>query len=219
MPRQPRFCPAGYPVHVIQRGNNRHDIFACEEDLAFYAGWLQEGAEKHNVLIHAWVFMTNHVHLLLTPSSDQATSHLMQFLGRQYVRRFNYRYQRTGTLFEGRFRSSLVESDRYLLACLQYIELNPVRAGIVTDPGDYPWSSYRCHAYGEAAPLWSIHPRYEALAATPSKRQAVYRKRISDALNTEAIARIRHCVNTGLVLGSEGFREQVGRLRPESGQA
>jgi putative transposase len=181
--------------------------------MALYYRWLREGAEKYGLLIHAWVFMTNHVHLLLTPSTDQATSLLMQFLGRQYVRRFNYRYTRSGTLFEGRFRSSLVERDRYLLACLQYIELNPVRAGIVSDPGDYRWSSYRYHAFGETQTLLSPHPLYLALADKPSERQGDYRKRVGNALPTKAIAEIRHCANTGLVLGSENFRAQVERIR------
>ncbi len=213
MPRRPRFCPAGYPVHVIQRGNNRNIIFTCDEDMALYSRWLQDGAEKYGLLIHAWVFMTNHVHLLLTPTCNDSISLLMQFVGRQYVRRFNYRYSRSGTLFDGRFRSSLVESDRYLLACLQYIELNPVRAGFVIDPGDYQWSSYRCHAYGEPSTLWSRHALYESLGATPSKRQERYRRLVSDAFSREATAKIRHCANAGLVLGTESFREQVERMR------
>ena len=213
MPRQPRFCPAGYPVHVIQRGNNRHIVFTCDGDMAAYAHWLEEGAEKYNIRIHAWVFMTNHVHLLLTPSNDHTTSRLMQFLGRQYVKRFNYRYIRSGTLFEGRFRSSLIQEDRYLLACIRYIELNPVRAGVVKDPGSYRWSSYRCHGFGKNVRLWSPHSLYEALGTTPAQRQENYRKLIGDALTIEAIAKIRHCANTGLVLGTDAFRKQMATMR------
>jgi putative transposase len=213
MPRRPRFCPPGYPVHVIHRGNNRHVVFTSDEDTAAYAHWLAEGAAKYDIRVHAWVFMTNHVHLLLTPSTDHAISHLMQFIGRLYVRRFNYRYTRSGTLFEGRFKSSLVQGDRYLLACMQYIELNPVRAGLVKDPGDYRWSSYRCHAFGNKVRLWSPHSQYAALGTTPARRQASYREFAGDALTVEAIAKIRHCANTGLGLGTEAFRKQVEKMR------
>jgi len=216
MPRAPRFCPVNYPVHVIHRGNNRQAIFTCDEDLAAYAHWLEEGAEKYDIQIHAWVFMTNHVHLLLTPLIDQAVSRLMQFIGRQYVRRFNYRYTRTGTLFEGRFKSCIVEGDSYLLNCIQYIELNPVRAGIANDPADYRWSSYRCHAFGKVMKLWSPHSHYLALGTKPAQRRKNYRTLIGEALPAKAIAKIRHCANTGLVLGTETFREQVAAMRTGS---
>ena len=132
MPRRARFCPAGLPVHLIQRGNNRHAIFTCDDDLAAFAHWLAEGSERFGVSVHGWVFMTNHVHLLATPSHDDSLSRLMQFLGRLYVRYFNYTYSRTGTLFEGRFKTCIVQEDRYLLTCLRYIELNPVRAGMAS---------------------------------------------------------------------------------------
>jgi putative transposase len=151
------------PVHVIQRGNNRQILFASECDIAAYAHWLGHGAIKFDVQVHGWVFMTNHVHLLLTPSSETALSRLFQYLGRLYVRYFNFAYARSGTLFEGRFKSSLVQQERYFLTCLRYIELNPVRAGMVTDPGDYCWSSYRMHAFGIAAKLWAPHAAYLAL--------------------------------------------------------
>ena len=141
MPRRGRFCPVGCPIHVIQRGINRQTCFAADADIAAYAHWLAEGAQKFDVHIHGWVFMTNHVHLLLTPQHDKAVSRLMQFLGRLYVRHFNYNYVRSGSLFEDRFKSSLVQDDIYLLACLRYIELNPVRAGMVTDP-DHRYRRY-----------------------------------------------------------------------------
>ena len=147
MPRRARFCPAGYPIHLIQRGNNRQAIFTCDADLAAYAHWLAEGAERFDVAVHGWIFMTNHVHLLATPSHDTSLSGLMQHLGRLYVRHFNYTYSRSGTLFEGRFKTCIVQENHYLLTCLRYIELNPVRAGMVKDPGDYRWSSYRSHAF------------------------------------------------------------------------
>jgi len=213
MPRRARFCPAGLPVHLIQRGNNRHAIFTCDDDLAAYAHWLAEGAERFGVLVHGWVFMTNHVHLLATPAYDESFSRLMQFLGRLYVRHFNYRYTRSGTLFEGRFKTCIVQDDRYLLTCLRYIELNPVRAGMVTDPGDYRWSSFRAHAFGVRASLWSPHALYLGLGGNEKQRQQVWRKLSKDTLDIEVMAKVRHCANTGLVLGTETFREQVHQLR------
>ena len=129
MARLPRICLPDIPQHVIQRGNNRQACFGSDEDFAAYAHWLEEYARKFRVAIHAWVFMTNHVHLLLTPESDEGVSRLMQTLGRKYVRYFNYTYKRSGTLWEGRFKSCVVEAENYLLLCQRYIELNPVRAG------------------------------------------------------------------------------------------
>ena len=130
----PRFFPTGLLQHVVQRGNNRIDCFARDEDFTLYAHWLHAYATRFNVSIHAWVFMTNHVHLLITPSTAHGVSMMMQSVGRRYVRYFNTSYKRSGTLWEGRFRSSVVESTRYLLSCYRYIELNPVRARLVNDP-------------------------------------------------------------------------------------
>ena len=213
MPRRARFCPAGLPVHLIQRGNNRQAIFTCDDDLAAYAHWLAEGAERFGVWVHGWVFMTNHVHLLATPCHDESLSRLMQFLGRLYVRHFNYTYSRSGTLFEGRFKTCIVQDDRYLLACLRYIELNPVRAGMVRDPGDYRWSSFRAHAFGVRASLWSPHALYLHLGSDEKQCQLAWRKLIKETLGIEVMAKVRHCANTGLVLGTETFRAQVHRLR------
>jgi putative transposase len=213
MPRRARFCPAGYPIHVIQRGNNRQAIFTCDADIAAYAHWLAEGAERFDVAVHGWVFMTNHVHLLATSSDHTSLSRLMQFLGRLYVRYFNYTYARSGTLFEGRFKSCIVQEKRYLLTCLRYIELNPVRAGIVKDPADYRWSSYRPHAFGVCAGLWSPHDLYLDLAKKEKQRQQTWRTLINETLDIEVLAKVRHCANTGLVLGTESFREQVHHLR------
>jgi putative transposase len=213
MPRRARFCPADYPVHLIQRGHNRQAIFTCDADLAAYAHWLAEGAKRFGVSVHGWVFMTNHVHLLTTPFHDQSLSRLMQFLGRLYVRYFNYTYTRSGALFEGRFKTSIVQEDRYLLTCLRYIELNPVRAGMVRDPGDYHWSSFQAHAFGVRARLWSPHVLYLDLGNNEEQRQRAWRKLISETLDIEVMAKVRHCAHTGLVLGTESFREQVRQLR------
>lgn len=211
MPRKPRICPAGYPVHIIQRGNNRRPIFNRDTDIAAYAHWLHEGAIRLDVQIHSWVFMTNHVHLLATPGREGALSRLMQSLGRPYVRYFNFSYARSGTLYEGRFRSSVVEEDRYLIACLRYIELNPVRAGLVKDPGDYHWSSYRAHALGVTPSLWTPHRTYRALGPSAAKRQERYRNLVRAALDQSVMAQIRHCGQSGLVLGGEEFRARVAQ--------
>ena len=156
--------------------------------------------------------MTNHVHLLMTPSSSQAISHTMQSLGRHYVRYFNYSYQRTGTLYEGRFRSSIVQNRGYLLACQRYIELNPVRAGMVSDPADYIWSSYRPHALGCRVKMWKPHPEYLALGNTRTSRLMAYQRLISQELESDLITEIRNAANTGLVLGNERFRKEVEQL-------
>jgi putative transposase len=209
VPRRRRFCPAGIPVHVIQRGNNRQTIFTSDKDIAAYAHWLTEGADKFDVRVHGWVFMTNHVHLLITPDRNNSVSHLMQYLGRLYVRYFNYSYARTGTLFEGRFKSCLVQEEEYFLSCLRYIDLNPVRAGMVSTPGDYQWSSYRAHGLGVRARMWQPHAAYISLGDDDTARQIAYRGLISELVDLDVVAKIRHCANTGLVLGSEKFRKQV----------
>jgi len=136
----------------------------------------------------------------------------MQSLGRRYVGYFNYNYARSGTLFEGRFRSSLVQNDEYFLTCLRYIELNPVRAGIVKDPGDYQWSSYRAHGFGLRTKMWAPHVNYLAPGNHAKRRQTAYRELVNEAMDANIIAKIRHCVNTGLVLGTDTFREQVSAM-------
>jgi len=157
MARLPRVCLPDIPQHIIQRGNNRQVCFGSDEDFAAYAHWLEEYAKKFQVAIHAWVFMTNHVHLLLI-STDDGASLLMQALGRRYVRYFNYSYRRSGTLWEGRFKSCVVDADNYLLLCQRYIELNPVRAGMVESPGAYRWSSYRANGLGQAGGVLDSAP-------------------------------------------------------------
>jgi putative transposase len=200
-------------VHVIQRGNNRNAIFTSDKDMAAFAHWMAEGAQNFNVAIHGWVFMTNHVHLLVTPHCSGSLSRFMQYLGRLYVRYFNDQYSRSGTLFEGRFRSCVVQSSDYFLTCLRYIELNPVRAGMVSEPGDYHWSSYRANGLGMDIEMWVPHQTYLDLGADSLSRRRAYRTLVGEVLNSEAIAKIRHCTNTGLVLGSQQFRDEVAKLR------
>ena len=145
MARLERVSPTEAPLHVIQRGNNRQICFASDEDMKAYLHWFKEYSNKNQVDIHAWVLMTNHVHLLCTPQTEKAISKMMQALGRMYVRYFNYTYKCSGTLWEGRFKSSLVQSEPYLLELYRYIELNPVRAGMVSEPNEYSWFNYQCN--------------------------------------------------------------------------
>ena len=209
MPRRTRFLPIGVPVHVVQRGNNRQIIFESDADMAAYANWLSEGAQKFGVQIHAWVLMTNHVHLLVTPEADDAISKCIQFLGRYYVRYFNHRFYRTGTLFEGRFKGHLVQSEQYFLQCCRYMELNPVRAGMVSDPADYRWSSYPAHSFGKRIAMWSSLSEYEALGNNAQERLTAYRNQFKAELDQDVLDDIRLAVGTGFVLGNERFRQQV----------
>jgi putative transposase len=212
MARLPRFSPAGLPQHVIQRGNNRSVCFAAEQDFSAYTNWLKEYSVEHGVAIHAWVFMTNHVHLLLTPKTDGALSAMMQALGRRYVRYFNHHYQRSGTLWEGRFKSSVVQSETYLLQCYRYIELNPVRASMVGDPAEYPWSSYRSNGLGVETDLCTPHHEYLKLGRNKQERMVVYRALFTAHVDGKLIEDIRRAVNKGLALGNESFKDEVEAL-------
>ena len=212
MARLPRICLPGIPHHIIQRGNNRQVCFASEEDFAAYAHWLDECSQKHSVAIHAWVFMTNHVHLLVTPETEDGISSMMQTLGRHYVRYFNYTYKRTGTLWEGRFKSCVVDADNYLLHCQRYIELNPVRAGMVEAPGDYAWSSFRANGLGQQIKLWRPHRIYQSLGKTTAERTATYRDLFSSHLDQEILTLIRQASNQGMVLGNDKFKQEIERL-------
>lgn len=212
MPRKSRISIVGVPEHVIQRGNNRQVIFANDEDMQAYITWLKDAANKFNVQIHAWVLMTNHVHFLCTPQAPAAISLMMQSLGRRYVQYFNRRYQRTGTLWEGRFKSSLVQSEVYLLELYRYIELNPVRAGMVADPADYQWSSYGSNALGKETHLLNFHPLYLSLGATTQQRQAHYRALFKKKVEGKLLEDIRKAANKGLVLGNNRFIDEVEAL-------
>lgn len=212
MARLPRLCPPGIPQHIIQRGTNRQVCFALEEDLAAYAHWLDECAEKFRVSIHAWVFMTNHVHLLVTPETSGGVSKMMQTLGRYYVRYFNHTYRRTGTLWEGRFKSCVVDEENYLLICQRYIELNPVRAGMVSAPEDYTWSSYRANGLGQYAKLWTPHRIYQKLGKTTEERVENYRALFASHLDSEVLTQIRQATNKGMALGNDRFKREVALL-------
>ena len=209
MARLKRYCPAGIPVHIIQRGNNRSDCFKSNEDMASFIHYLRLGAAKYDVDIHAWVLMTNHVHFLVTPNLNNAVSRMMQYLGRHYVRYFNQKYSRTGTLWEGRFRSCLVQEENYFLICQRYIELNPVRAGMVDNPADYHWSSYRSNALGIESSFRRPHNVYYALGNTEPSRLEAYRELFVEELNPGVVEAIRFSTNKGLALGSELFKNEI----------
>ena len=212
MSRLIRVAPVGIPQHIIQRGNNRQVCFGSDEDMAAYMNWLKEYAANYQVAIHAWVLMTNHVHLLATPYSEGGISKMLQSLGRRYVRYFNYSYQRSGTLWEGRYKASLVQTEDYLLALYRYIELNPVRAAMVTDPADYSWSSYQCNALGKKSELLTPHERYLALGESDEARQMNYRCLFDAHVDDALLEDIRRCVHSGLAIGNSRFKEQIEQL-------
>jgi len=209
MARSPRLVVPGIPVHVIQRGNDRTATFRSADDFERYRETLYQASRRFACAIHAYVFMTNHVHLLITPEGDGGLSRMMQTIGRRYVRYLNARYQRTGTLWEGRFKSSLIESERYFLACSRYIELNPVRAQMVSDPSQYLWSSHRHNAHGETDQLITPHAVYHGLGSSPADRRAAYQALFRDPMEQETLDGIRHATNRGTVLGSRGFGERL----------
>jgi putative transposase len=209
MARLPRYAVPGVPQHVIQRGNNRSPIFFSEDDCRFYLDCLREACAKQRCAVHAYVLMTNHVHLLMTPRTPNAISKVMQSVGRRYVQYVNANYERTGTLWEGRYRATLIDSEQYLLTCCRYIELNPVRAGVVRHPRRYTWSSYNLHAHGEPDPLIELHPMYLALDRSLGECQAAYRELCAEALDEPTIQLIRDATNKAWVLGGESFRRQI----------
>lgn len=209
MARLPRFVLPGQPQHVIQRGNNRQEIFCAESDYRFYLEKLQAAAEKHECYIHAYVLMTNHVHLLLTPGQEDSIGKLMQMLGRYYVQYYNYCYRRTGTLWEGRYRATLIDSEAYLLTCMRYIELNPVRAKMTDHPSAYPWCSYGYNALGQENALITPHVEYKRLGKTPEERQSAYRQLFRTRLGATTLAEIRQATNKAWVLGSERFKRRI----------
>jgi putative transposase len=212
MPRPARYVLPGQPLHVIQRGNNRSRIFAAQSDYRLFYECLMTACEKYRCSLHAYVFMPNHVHLVITPSDECGISSALQSVGRRYVRRFNDFYGRTGTLWEGRYRATLIDSDRYLLTCYRYVELNPVRAGVAARPEEYDWSSYRANAFGHHDPLVTMHDRYSALGVDTSSRCAAYRDLFFAPVDEQTISDIRNSTNKGWPLGNDRFRYEVAAL-------
>ena len=212
MVRQCRMDIAGLPQHIVQRGNDRQPCFYTPDDYAHYLSMLRESSLRYGVAIHAYVLMTNHVHLLVTPATQGAVSRMMQHLGRQYVSYVNARYRRTGTLWEGRFKSCLVDTDAYVLACHRYIELNPVRAWMVARPEDYEWSSHRSTAYQATSPLLTPRGSYLALSPNPLERAGRYRALFDNALADAQIEEIRIYLQQQRAWGSEKFQKAIAAL-------
>lgn len=212
MPRQPRLVIAGYPHHIILRGNNRSTIFYNDEDRRFFIECLKEAKEKTKSKIYAYCFMSNHVHLLIEPSTEQGLGNMIQSLGRRYVQYINKTYKRTGTLWEGRFKSSVVSKDEYLLACSRYIELNPVRAKIVKHSKDYLWSSYGSKAEGRKNTLLDEDPVYKGLGKTPKERQLNYKEWFRKSISEEELNLIRNATQKGGIFSNNEFFEKIAKL-------
>ena len=201
MPRCARKVVPGVALHVIQRGNNRGDCFFSDGDRLAYVRFLEKFSRDSRCAVHAFCLMTNHVHLLLTPPEASACAVLMKSLNQNYAQHVNRVHGRTGTLWEGRYRSCLAASERYVLACYRYIELNPVRAGIVSDPKDYLWSSYRCHAEQRASALLVPHPAFLALGSDRAHRENAYRDLLAAGLEPRLTDEIRSATRSGRALG------------------
>ena len=230
MPRRARLRAAGIALHVIQRGNNRSACFYSADDYAYYLEHLGRFARRFRCAIHAYVLMTNHVHLLLTPEDADGVSLLMKHLGQHYVQHVNQLYGRTGTLWEGRFKSCLAQSQTYVLACYRYIEMNPLRAGMVTHPGNYRWSSYAANADGASTGMLTPHSEYLALGTSDATRREAYRSLVAEELDPVITCAIRESTNGNVALGTTRFQAEIEAMlqrrarrgvpgRPRSGDA
>ena len=225
MPRQPRLFIPGQPQHIVVRGHSRAPVFMQEDDFRYFYRCLREAAHKNLLSIHAWVLMHNHIHLLVTPANENALAKTMQSVGRRYAHYFNRRYHRTGSLWEGRYKSSLVDTDYYLLSCYRYIELNPVRAGMVIQPEDYAYSSYHANALGKVDSMVTPHELFldyisvdasvklsESEKADSDTRR-VYRQLCSEVLDRKILSDIRRGTEKGLGIGRADFLLKVAGLR------
>ena len=212
MARLPRLTLPGYPHHVIQRGNNRQPIFNAAADQQYLLELLHQNAMRFEVAVHAYVLMGNHFHLLATPQTEKGLPQMMQAIGRSYVRYFNTRNARSGTLWEGRYRSTLIEASRYLIACMAYMDLNPVRAGLVTEARDYPWSSHSFYAGLRSDRLITPHPMYWALGNTPFAREAAYAELVVAGVSPALQLALTNAALTGWALGSPEFIAGLQKL-------
>lgn len=222
MARLPRLTLPGYPHHVIQRGNNRQSIFLSAADYPVMRGLLEENARKFGVALHAYVLMGNHFHLLATPTSDGSLAQMMQAVGRAYVRYFNDRHGRSGTLWDGRYRSTVLQAESWLLACMAYLDLNPVRAGLVKDARDYPWSSHGHYVGMRTDKLLTPHPLFWQLGNTPFAREAAYAELVRAGITSAQQDALTRSSLGGWALGSDEFvadlqkstERRVSKARP-----
>ena len=209
MARLPRLVVPHQPHHVIQRGNDRRPIFHDDEDHFVFIKWLREAASTSNVAIHAYVLMPNHLHLLASPTDAKGLARMMQLLGRHYVPYFNRKHQRYGTLWQGRYRATIIDTEQYFMLCSRYIELNPVRAGLCQLPSEFPWSSYRHHVGIRPDPLVTDHALYWSLSNTPFGREAAYRGLVEESLSQAEITELSDATLKGWALGSKKFKDQI----------
>lgn len=212
MARLPRYTVPGVPQHVIQRGNNRTAVFTAISDCERFMRELEGAANRHGCSVHAYVLMTNHVHLLMTPTTADGIRHVMKSVGQRYAQYLNAKFDSTGPRWDGRYRAMVIDSDRYLFTCYRYIEQNPVRAGMVRDPADYRWSSYHANALGRANPLITPHERYLAIAPDEEARTNAYRALLAAGLDAPTLATVRRAVHREWALGTEQFRAEIARI-------
>jgi putative transposase len=211
MPRKPRFFVPGVAVHVVQRGRSREPVFFDHSDYVAYKQWMREAAQRYGCAVHAYVLMTNHVHILVTPSDAAGVSRMMQYLGRHYVPYLNHTYGMSGSVWEGRYKCSLVQEGRHLLTCMRYIELNPVRAGMTKMPGEYRWSSYCHNAYGREDACVTPHATYCDLSSSIDQRCMSYRALFEASLDQKDMGAIRAAWQTGTPWGNARFKESIER--------
>ena len=219
MPRRPRIQLDRVPLHIVQRGHNREACFFAEADYRHYLHWLGEALAETECELHAYALMTNHVHLLLTPRKAEAVPRLIMSLGRRYVQYINRTYDRAGTLWDSRYKASVIQAQSYLLTCQRYIELNPLRAAIVDDPAHYRWTSYRHNALGQADGVVAPHPLYKAMGTTARARQTAYRALFRTPLDSDAIDDIRLALNQNQPLGNSRFYAQIEKRLGERRKA
>ncbi|MGH8601354.1 MAG: transposase [Gammaproteobacteria bacterium] len=209
MPRQARILLPGVTLHLLQRSNNRSDCFYAEDDYLYYCEILKDQAKKHGCAIHAWCLMSNHIHLLLTPLNSGSVGLMMKGLNQRYVQYINRYYHRSGTIWEGRFHSCLMNEDDYVLACYRYIELNPVTAGLVAHPSEYRWSSYRGNAHAELSSLISPHPLYQSFGESRTQQSDIYREHFRYQINPNLVDQIRTAINGNYAVGSPRFTSEI----------
>lgn len=212
MARKPRIIIEGWPLHVVQRGHDKQPVFFCDDDYWKYLNDLKKAKSEAGIDIHAYVLMTNHIHLLVTPKDKDSTSLLFQSLGRRYARYINDKYRRHGALWESRYKSCLIDKDSYLLGCSRYIEMNPVRAKMVNHPAAYPWSSYHHNARGKTNDLIVEHNSYKGLGSNPERRREAYQKLFVLPNDNAELEQLRTGINHSGYCGNDRFRESIEKM-------